>query len=43
MYNKTELCNKIQEIYPEIGKCDKDLRVAWDSQRDVWEVSFEKD
>ena len=43
MYDKTELCNKIHEIYPEIGNCDKDLKVAWDSERNVWEVNFEKE
>jgi hypothetical protein len=40
MYGKTELCDKIHEIYPEIGECDKDLNVAWDNEKNVWEVSF---
>ena len=43
MYGKTALCNKINEIYPEIGECDKDLKVVWDSERNVWEVNFKKD
>ena len=43
MYGKTELCDKIHEIYPEIGECDKDLNVAWDSEKNVWEVNFKKD
>ncbi len=43
MYGKTALCNKINEIYPEIGECDKDLKVVWDSERSVWEVNFKKD
>jgi hypothetical protein len=42
MYGKTELCNKIHEMYPEIGECDKDLNVAWDSERNAWEVNFIK-
>jgi hypothetical protein len=42
MYGKTELCNKIHEIYPEIGECDKNLNVSWDSVKNVWEVSFKK-
>ena len=42
MYEKTALCNKINEIYPEIGECDKDLKVVWDSERNVWEVNFKK-
>jgi hypothetical protein len=43
MYDKIALCNKINEIYPEIGECDKDLNVVWDSERNVWEVNFKKD
>jgi hypothetical protein len=43
MYDKSELCNKIHEIYPEIGQCDLNLKVAWDDKRNVWEVNFEKD
>jgi hypothetical protein len=39
MYEKTALCNKINEIYPEIGECDKDLKVVWDSERNVWDVN----
>ena len=42
MFGKAELCNKIHEIYPEIGECDKDLNVAWDNKQNVWEVSFKK-
>ena len=40
-----EPTNKIHEIYPQIGQgqCDKDLNVAWDSQKNVWEVRFVKD
>jgi len=40
MYEKTALCTKINAIYPEIGECDKDLKVVWDSERNVWEVNF---
>ena len=43
MLNKTELCNKIHEIYPEMGDCDKDLNVLWDRERNVWEVNFTRD
>ena len=43
MYDKTELCNKIHEIYPEIGDCDKDLNVEWNGAKNVWQVDFERD
>ena len=42
MYDKIQLCDKIHEIYPEIGNCDKDLKVAWDSEKNVWEVNFDE-
>ena len=42
MYDKASLCKKIHDIYPEIGECEKDLNVAWDNERSVWEVSFKK-
>ena len=43
MYEETEICKKIHEIYPEIGECDKDLKIMWDNERNVWEVNFKKD
>ena len=43
MNGKTALCKKLNEIYPEIGECDKDLKVAWDSKKNVWEIYFKKD
>jgi len=30
MHNKQELCNKIVEMHPEIGKCEIDIMVDWD-------------
>lgn len=42
MYDKAELCNKIHEIYPQIGECDIDLKVAWDKDRNAWAVDFKK-
>ena len=43
MINKKALCEKIQEIYPELGECDQDLKVAWDSDAEAWTVDFEID
>ena len=42
MYGKTELCNKIHEIYPEIGECNKDLSVTWDYKKMSGESFFKK-
>ena len=43
MYNKETLCDKIHEIYPEIGECDIDLKVHWDEGKNAWQVDFSKD
>ncbi len=42
MFDKAELCNKIHEIYPQLGECDIDLKVAWDEDRNAWAVDFKK-
>jgi hypothetical protein len=42
MYSKAELCNKIHEIYPQIGECDIDLKVEWDTGRNAWAIDFKK-
>jgi len=41
MINKAELCNKIVEIYPDMGSCGDTLTVVWDEDKDVWAVDFE--
>ncbi len=43
MIAKKALCNKIHEIYPEIGACGRDLKVTWDDERNVWAIDFKKD
>ncbi len=42
MYNKAELCDKLHEIYPEIGECDIGLDVHWDDKKQAWAVDFTK-
>ena len=43
MYDKEQLCNKITEIFPEIGECGIDVDVNFDADKNVWVVSLEKD
>lgn len=43
MYDKEELCAKITEIYPEIGKCGIDIDVTFDDEKKAWVVDLEKD
>jgi hypothetical protein len=43
MHNKQELCNKIVEMYPEIGVCEIDIMVDWNDKKNVWVVDLKKD
>ena len=42
MLDKAKLCDKIREMYPDMGVCDKDLNVDWDSEKQAWVVDFNK-
>ncbi|MGC9023107.1 MAG: hypothetical protein ACP5J5_08315 [Dissulfurimicrobium sp.] len=37
-----ELCEKIREIYPDIGKCHIDLDVRYDQAKKAWVVRLER-
>ncbi|MCU0556650.1 MAG: hypothetical protein WAV08_14285 [Desulfobacterales bacterium] len=41
MYDKDELCTKIREIYPQIGACGIDTKVAWSEEKKAWAVDLE--
>ncbi len=43
MHDKQELCNKIVEMYPEIGQCEIDIMVDWNENKNVWVVDLKKD
>ncbi len=43
MIDKAELCSKIVEIYPDIGKCGIDVDVNYDEDQQRWVVGLEKD
>lgn len=42
MISKAELCDKIREIYPDIGECGIDLDVDYDSAQERWVVDLKK-
>ncbi|MFO7964354.1 MAG: hypothetical protein R6U50_10570 [Desulfobacterales bacterium] len=42
MYQKSELCEKIRSIYPEIGECGIDIDVAYDEDMKTWVVYLNK-
>ena len=41
--DKHELCEKIREIYPDIGECGIDLDVTYDDSQSRWVVDLKKD
>lgn len=43
MHDKTELCNKIRAIYPDIGECGIGVDVNYDDDKKAWVVDLKKD
>ena len=43
MQDKKELCEKIREIYPDIGECGIDIDVEYDETKKAWVVDLKKD
>ena len=43
MIEKNKLCQKIQELYPEVGQCGIDLTVEFDKRQKAWVVHLKKD
>jgi hypothetical protein len=43
MLDKKELCDKIQQLYPDIGECGIDLTVDYDKRQNAWVVDLKKD
>jgi hypothetical protein len=42
MIDRNELCEKIREIYPDIGECGIDVDVAYDETKKAWIVDLKK-
>lgn len=42
MTTKNDICKKIEEIIPEIGKCNVDFSVEYDRENHVWAVDLHK-
>lgn len=42
MIDKKSLCDKIRQIYPDIGECGIDVEVDFDSQQKSWVVHLKK-
>ena len=43
MYDAKELCQKITELYPDIGVCGIDIDVTRDNKQGTWVVHLKKD
>lgn len=43
MHDKKELCDKITELYPDIGECGIGLHVDFDEGKKAWTVDLKKD
>ncbi|MBU0987136.1 MAG: hypothetical protein KKH68_07770 [Proteobacteria bacterium] len=43
MIDKNELCQKIIELYPDIGECSIDVNVDYDENQKAWVVDLKKD
>ena len=42
MIDKTVLCDKIRQLYPDIGECGIDVDVDFDTQQKTWVVDLKK-
>ncbi len=42
MIDKTELCEKIISIYPDIGQCGIEVQVEYDENQKRWVVDLKK-
>jgi hypothetical protein len=43
MIDKKELCEKIREIYPDVGECGIDVDAQYDEAQKRWVVHLKKD
>ena len=43
MFQSQALCEKITQIYPDIGQCGIDLDVEYDHDNQAWMVDLKKD
>ncbi len=41
--DQNELCQKIRQIYPDIGECGINLDVTYDNANSRWKVLLKKD
>ena len=42
MYDKKSLCEKIRQLYPDIGECGIDVHVEYDQEAQRWAVHLKQ-
>lgn len=43
MVDKNALCEKIRQLYPDIGECGIDVKAEYDEVQKAWAVHLKKD
>ncbi len=43
MYNKNQLCERIQSLHPDIGEYGININVDFSSDKNAWVVNLKKD
>ena len=43
MIDQNALCEKIRELYPDIGECGLDVKAEYDKAQNTWAVYLKKD
>jgi hypothetical protein len=43
MHDKSDLCDKIKKIFPDIGACGLEVNVEYDGDKKAWVVDLHKD
>ena len=41
--DKKDICNKIKDLYPDIGECGIDIDVSYDNENRRWKIFLKKD
>ena len=41
--DKKDICNKIKDLYPDIGECGIDIDVSYDNENSRWKIFLKKD
>lgn len=42
LYDRNALCEKIREVFPDIGECGIDVKVSYDTETKAWAVDLKK-